>query len=110
MAYRKNVGGRPIVYPEKVKTARDLMRRHLREEGLLIKDFSLHMGFSKVSTMYDYFYRVSRPLPVQIIEGFIEFVKLDKWDAQQLRWHGALESGWQLDQKLLQNMIKMEGR
>lgn len=110
MAYRKDVGGRPIRYPDKVKTARDIMRRHLKEEGLLIKDFSEYMGFATPNTMYDYFHRRHRPLPVQIIDGFVEFVKLDKWDAQQLRWHGAVEAGWQLDQRILQNMIKMEGR
>lgn len=83
------------------------MRRHLREEGLLIKEFSDHMGFSKHSTMYDYFYRVQRPLPIQIIEGFIEFVRLDEWDAQVLRWHGAIDAGWKLDKRILDEASKL---
>lgn len=97
MAYRKDVGGRPIEVPRQIRTARDLMRKHLREEGLLIKDFSAFMGYKSPVNMYDYFYRVKRPLPVQIIDAFCEFVKLDEFDALELRLQGAIDAGWQLD-------------
>lgn len=37
-----------------------------------------------------------RPLAPQHIDAFIEFLKLDEFDALELRIQGAIEAGWQI--------------
>src|SRR5687768_13529605 len=96
MAFTKNVGGRPIAVPKQIRTARDLIRRHLREERKTVKQFSEFIGYAKPTNLYEYFYRTKRYLPPQIIDAAIEFLKLDEFDALELRIKGAIEAGWQI--------------
>ena len=95
MAYRKNPGGRPLVYPKDPKTPRDLMRRHLREEGKRQKDFAAHLDVGH-SAVTDYFCRKGRAMPPGIIDAFIEWLELDEFDALELRIRGAMATGWQI--------------
>lgn len=104
MAFTKNVGGRPLVIPKYVRSLRDLMRRHLREEKKTVKAFSAFVGYATPNTMYDYFYRVKRPIPPAIVDALIDFLKLDEFDADEIRLCGAIESGWQL-RSLLKDVI-----
>ena len=99
MAYRKNPGGRPLVYPKNPKAVRDIMRRHMREEGKLQKDFSKYLDIS-YSAVTDYFYRKNRPMPPGLVDAFIEWLELDEFDALELRIRGAQEAGWQIERAL----------
>lgn len=97
MAYRA-AGGRPIKVAKNPKTVRALMRRHLREEKKNIKDLVVPWKVYP-TTVYTYFYKNAKPLPPQLVDAFIEFLKLDEFDAMELRWLGAIEMGWQLDNR-----------
>lgn len=48
------------------------------------------------SSAYRRFYD-KRPMKPQMIDAFIELLKLDHEDATELRLFAAIESGWQLD-------------
>lgn len=95
MAFRASCG-RPIQAPKGgVRTARDLMRRHLREERMHIKDLCPVWDMHENSA-YRRFYD-SRPFTPQMIDGFVELLKLDEFDAYELRLQAAIEAGWQLN-------------
>lgn len=95
MAYRAATG-RKIAVKRNPKTARDVMRRHLREEGHTIAALARVWDMHPTSA-YRRFYEPERPLSPQYIEAFIEWLKLDDFDAYELRYLGAIESGWQID-------------
>lgn len=94
MSYRPSTG-RKITVKKSPKTARDLMRRHLREERKRIVDlcpvWDMHAN-SAYRRFYD-----KRPFTPQMIDSFIEFMRLDDFDARELRLLAAIEAGWQLD-------------
>lgn len=95
-ARRRYAAGRRIKVPKKVKTTRDVMRRHMREEG---KDYSeLAKAWNMKSAEYVK-HRMWRktPLSPQYIDAFIELMKLDGQDALELRFLAALEAGWQIE-------------
>ena len=95
MAYRA-AGGRPIQAPKGgIRTARDLMRRHLREERLRIRDLCPVWDMHE-NSVYRRFYD-HRPFAPQLIDAFVERVKLDEFDAYELRLQAAIEAGWQLN-------------
>lgn len=94
MAYRKNIG-RKIEVEKNPKTARALIRRHLREDGLTIANdlapaWDMHRN-SAYKLMYD-----TRPLRPGHIEALVELCKLDEFDAQELYVHAAIEAGWKI--------------
>jgi hypothetical protein len=74
------------------------MRRHLREEGLRIKDLAPVWGMAEVSC-YRRFYE-QRPMAPQLVDAFINRLRLDEFDANELRTAGAIEAGWKLNPKL----------
>lgn len=94
MAYRKNIG-RKIEVEANPKSARALIRRHLREEGMTIaNDLALAWDMHRNSAyrwMYD-----SRPLRPGHIDAVVELLKLDEFDAQELYVRAAIESGWKI--------------
>jgi len=97
MKYTKPVVvGRRIVVPTGPKTARAIIRRHLALERMTITyDLSAILGISKQgakSLMTKRF-----PLAPQHIDKFIVKMKLDDFDAFELRFQAALEAGWQLN-------------
>lgn len=95
MAFRPSCG-RPIKAPKGgVRTARDLMRRHLREERLTIRSLCPTWNMHE-NSVYRRFYD-KRPFTPQMIDGFIELAKLDEFDAYELRLQAAIEAGWQLN-------------
>jgi len=87
--------GRKIKVKKNPKTVRDIMRRHLREEGKRISDVSAPWNMH-VNSAYRRFYD-KRPMTPQMIDSFIEFLHLDQEDATELRLYAAIECGWQLD-------------
>lgn len=94
MSFRPSTG-RKITVKKNPKTARDIMRRHLREEGKRIADLSEVWDMHPTST-YRRFYD-KRPMRPQMIDAFIELLKLDHEDATELRLFAAIEAGWQID-------------
>ena len=94
MSYRPSTG-RKLNIPHRVISVRDLIRRHLREEGKRINPelaaaWNMHPN-SAYRRMYD-----SRPFTPQMVDAVIELLKLDEFDANELRKRGALESGWNI--------------
>ena len=88
MAFRPSCGRR-IQAVRGVRTARDLMRRHMREEGKRIIDLCPVWNMHE-NSVYRRFYE-ARPFTPQMIEGFIELLKLDEFDAYELRLQAAIE-------------------
>ncbi len=91
--------GRPIHYPRDVRTVRDHLRRHLREEGQQMQHLAAAWGVTK-HTVYALF-NVDRPLPPQHVEASIAHLGLDAFDANELRLLAAREAGWQIDPQFL---------
>lgn len=94
MAYRAATG-RKIKVEKRPKDVRAILRRHLREEGKTISQLA-DVWDMHVNSVYRRFYD-SRPFPVQFVETAINFLKLDDFDANELRWHGAREAGWNIN-------------
>lgn len=86
--------GRYIKVPRTIVTVRDIMRRHLREEGWRMYYLGEHWGV-RPNTVKFIFHKKT-PMPPQYIDAFIEALKLDEFDALELRLQGAVEAGWQL--------------
>lgn len=102
MAYRKPTG-RPIrVQNSKVglPTARDLIRKHLRQEGRMVKDLAKAWNVVPVSA-YRIMYTPSRPLSPQYVDAVIDMLRLDDFDATQLRLRAANEAGWNINPEFL---------
>lgn len=99
-ARRRYAAGRRIKVPKQVKTTRDLMRRHLREEGA---DYDALMKAWNMTRKEYITHRLWRktPLSPQYIDAFIEAMRLDEFDALELRRLGAIEAGWQIQDLLL---------
>lgn len=91
--------GRKITVKKRPITLRDVMRRHLREEGKTIAALSKVWDMHPTSC-YRRFYD-KRPYPPQYVDSFIEWLRLDEFDAQELRLLGAIEAGWQINTALL---------
>lgn len=93
---RRYAAGRRVSVPKSVRTVRDLIRRHLREEGhdqaALAAPWRVLPGSVKTIMCH------GRPLSPQYIDAAIEFFKLDEFDALELRLQGAIEAGWQIQQ------------
>lgn len=98
MAFRQSAGRKLQVVRTPI-TARDLIRRHLREEGMrinpeLAQAWDMHPN-SAYRRMYD-----SRPFTPQMIDATIEVLHLDEFDANELRKRAANEAGWQINYDL----------
>lgn len=91
---RRYAAGRRIKVPRSVRTARDLIRRHLREEGRELR--SLAGPFNVTPATVKAIMHHGRPLSPQHIDAVIEHLNLDEFDATELRLQGAIEAGWQL--------------
>lgn len=96
MAFRPATG-RKIAVEDNPKTARALMRRHLREEGKQIAELA-NIWNIRVVSVYHIMYRKSALSP-QYIDAFVDYLKLDTFDATELRLQGAREAGWKLTVK-----------
>ncbi|UIX76787.1 hypothetical protein ABFO19_09095 [Xanthomonas citri pv. glycines] len=93
------VGGRPIRVPVGKATVRQLLKRHLREEGKRMHDPAEPWQCCK-QNVYDRFCSACALAPGHI-EAAITFLRLDEFDAAELRLLGAREAGWAIDTKYL---------
>ena len=88
-------GRRISVQTSGVKTVRSIIREHLRYAGLTIKhDLARMLGITPVGAAS--LMTKKHPLAPQHIDVFIEAMKLDEFDALELRLRGAIEAGWQV--------------
>lgn len=99
MHVRRKITGRPMVIAKDARTVRELLRRHLREEGMRLMDLAPAWGRS-AHTVYSLF-AVDRPLAPEHLEASIQALGLDEFDANELRLQGAREAGWQIDPTFL---------
>lgn len=88
-------GGRPIRVPVGPRTVRQLLRRHLREEGARIQDLA-KVWECKRKSVYDRLCD-KRPLSPQHILAVVDLLKLDNFDKAELLLLGAQEAGWCID-------------
>lgn len=98
---RRYAAGRRIKVPNSVKTVRDMLRRHLKEEGRTQGSLATVWDM-KPDTVKRMFWDRKRPFAPQHIDAFIEALKLDEFDAMELRWQAAIEAGWQLDKRFIE--------
>lgn len=89
------IGMRRIVPKDRPKTVRDIIRRHLALDRLSIKgDLANMLGMHPVSAAA--LMGKKYAIAPQYIDRFITEMKLDEFDAHELRLAGAIEAGWQL--------------
>lgn len=100
-ARRRYAAGRRIKVPKTVRTVRDLLRRHMREEGVNLKDLGPVWNMKHQSVKAVMHHR--RPISPQYIDAFIEAMKLDEFDANELRVLGAIEAGWNIKVDLMKD-------
>ena len=98
MSFRPSTG-RKIAVKKLPVTTRDLLRRHLREEGKrivpeLAQAWGMH-GNSAYRRMY-----CSRPFTPQMIDAAVAMLQLDDFDANEIRKLAANEAGWQINYAL----------
>ncbi|MCS3807856.1 hypothetical protein [Xanthomonas sp. 4461] len=93
------VGGRPIRVPVGKATVRQLLKRHLLEEGKRIQDLAAPWQCC-VQNVYDRFCKGGAIAPGHI-DAAIAFLRLDEFDAAELRLLGAREAGWNIDTQYL---------
>lgn len=91
---RRYAAGRRVRVPPQVRSVRDILRRHLRDEGYNQTD--LHKAWAVKPETVKTIFMHGRPLSPQYIDAAIEFFKLDDFDAMDLRLQGAIEAGWQI--------------
>ncbi|MCI2243232.1 hypothetical protein L3067_01235 [Xanthomonas sp. PPL568] len=92
-------GGRPIRVPVGKATVRQVLRRHLREEGRRMQDLCGPWQ-CKANTIYNAFHD-KRPFSPGHVDAAIKFLGLDDFDAAELRLLGAREAGWNIDTQYL---------
>lgn len=94
--------GRPITLePGNPRTVRAIMREHLRFAKMdIYNDLSRILG---VSGLYagTLMRRQKYAIVPSRIDRFIEAMQLDEFDANELRWQGAIEAGWKLNKEFL---------
>jgi len=88
-------GGRPIRVERGKATVRNLLRRHIREEGRRLQGLAEPWQCTR-STVYGAFCN-GHPFSPQHIEAAIAWLGLDEFDANELRIRGAREAGWSID-------------
>ncbi len=82
-------------------TVRDTIRRHMHEAGRNLDSLSAVWGCKKFS-VWRAFQRIDRPLQPHQVEGVIETLHLDEFDANDLRLQAAREAGWKIDPQYLE--------
>lgn len=96
MRARPIVAGRRAVYYRGTRSVRSIIREHLRFHKMTIKgDLARILRISPIGAAS--LMTKKHPLAPQQVDAFIEEMKLDEFDAYELRLLGAMEAGWQLN-------------
>lgn len=99
---RRYAAGKRIRVPRQIRSTRDIIRRHLREEQREMRELAAAWDVkpATVKTIM----RHGRPLAPQHLYGVIALLGLDEFDALELHLQGAIEAGWQLE-PLKENLL-----
>ena len=81
-------------------TARDILRRHLHEDGQRVQSLAQAWGIRRFS-VWRVFQRTERHLQPHHVEGAITALHLDDFDANELRLVAAREAGWNIDPRYI---------
>lgn len=81
-------------------TAREIIRRHLHEAGMQVQDLAPVWGIKRFSVWRVFNRTTQRLLPDQV-EGVIGHLRLDDFDANELRLAAAREAGYPIDPAFL---------
>lgn len=92
--------GRKLTVVKRPKSTRDLIRRHLREEGKTIGRHLAAWWDMHPNSAYRRMYDKRRPFTPAYIEAVVEGLQLDDFDANELRVLGAIEAGWNINPKM----------
>lgn len=92
--------GRKIKVKKSPRSVRDIIRRHLREEGKTIVHDLAKWWQMHPRSAYRLMYKHERTFTPTYIEAVIAGLKLDEFDANELRLLAAIEAGWQLNPNL----------
>jgi len=93
---KRYAAGRTIRVAKTMRTTRDLIRRHLKEEKRYQSELAIPWN-CKPSTAKAIMMRTGRPLSSQYIDAFVEWLKLDEFDATELHRLAAIENGFKID-------------
>lgn len=91
---------RPIALVAKPRTARELLRRHLREEGMTISGDLARAWGVRQEYARKAMTRTCHALPAARIEAAIVLLRLDEFDANELRRAAAWDAGYRWDASL----------
>ncbi|HEX8586159.1 MAG TPA: hypothetical protein VF680_17335 [Allosphingosinicella sp.] len=96
--------------PTGPRTVRSIMREHLRFHGLDIhNDLSRILGVTPLYAGTLMRNRHNAAIVPERVELFIEAMKLDSFDATELRLYGAREDGWKLTPRDLIRLKQLYG-
>ena len=102
---RQYAAGRRVKAPKTVRTLRDMIRKHLYDSRVTQGSLSAawHCKPETVKTIMAR--RKARPMSSQYIDAFVEFLKLDDFDATELHRQGAREAGYKIDGPMLDDTV-----
>ncbi len=94
---RQYAAGRRIRVPKTIRSVRDMIRKHLYDARVAQGDLSAAWN-CKPETVKTILARKSpRPMSSQYIDAFVEFLRLDDFDATELHRQAAREAGYKID-------------
>lgn len=96
MSYRPATG-RPLKVHNSARSSRDIIRRHLKLNGLTIGNHLAKWWNVHHVSAYRIMYDKKRRLSPQYIYAAIEGLRLDEFDAQDLLLQAAREAGWKIN-------------
>lgn len=100
MAFRAPTG-RKLSVELGPRTVKRMIKEHLRYARKTITHDLAKMWNMHHNSAFRLMYHKQRPLKPEYIEAVIAGLKLDEFDANEMRLQGALESGWKIDIKFL---------
>lgn len=100
MAFRPATG-RKIEIKLGPRTVRRMIKEHLKYERKTITHDLAKMWNVHHNSAFRIIYEKRRPLAPAYVEAVIAGLKLDDFDANELRLQGAREAGWKINPKFL---------
>ena len=96
-ARRRYAAGRRVKVPKSVRTVRDMIRKHLYDNRIAQGDLGVVWNVRPATVKTIMMRKAPRPMSSQYIDAFIEFLKLDDFDATELHRQAAREAGYKID-------------
>lgn len=83
--------------PKTVRTVRDMLRKHLYDAQVAQGDLGAVWNCRPATVKTIMMRKNPRPMSSQYIDAFVEFLKLDDFDATELHRQAAREAGYKID-------------